>query len=475
MTLNAGQLNINNPWPWAPAPSPSAAPTTIDNTSGAAIVMASNNPIALNNTLTFAGSLGAASNLTFGTGVVTMSSQSSDHGQRRHAHDQRHGGRRSTYALTKAGTGTLVLGNTTTYTGGTTISAGTLQIGTGGSVGDLAAALRHRRQRRAGLQPLQHLHLHQVISGTGSVTQMGTGGTLVLNATETYTGTTIISAGTLQIGTGGTTGGLSGNSAVTDNATLAYNRSDRDQSSPTTSAAAGGLLKLGTGMLTLSPTLQHLQRHYAGEHRHADPGQHQSPCCRAPSMRLQRHGTLSFGTLTAITIGGLQGTGNLSLLNTSSTAVALKVGNNGTSTTYSGVLGGTRQPDQDRRRHAGAHRRPTPTAARPRSAAGTLQVGSGPAAGAIPGNVTDNATLAFNRSDVFTYAGNIGGTGNLNQLGAGTLVLTGANTYGGVTTVAAGTLQVGHRQPPRATSPATRHRQRHAGLQPLRHVTPTAA
>ena len=50
-------------------------------------------------------------------------------------------------------------------------------------------------------------------------------GTLVLTATNTYTGGTTISAGTLQIGNGGTTGSLAGN--VTNNAALAFNRSDR--------------------------------------------------------------------------------------------------------------------------------------------------------------------------------------------------------------------------------------------------------
>ena len=44
---------------------------------------------------------------------------------------------------------------------------------------------------------------------------------------------------------------------------------------------------------------------------------------------------------------------------------------------------------------------------------------------------------------MYTFGGAIGGAGNLTQSGPGTLVLTGANTYGGTTTVSAGTLQVG--------------------------------
>ena len=49
-------------------------------------------------------------------------------------------------------------------------------------------------------------------------------------------------------------------------------------------------------------------------------------------------GALSFGTLTAATLGGLQGTGGLVLANTTPAAVTLSVGNNNTNTTFSGTL-----------------------------------------------------------------------------------------------------------------------------------------
>ena len=72
--------------------------------------------------------------------------------------------------------------------------------------------------------------------------------------------------------------------------------------------------------------------------------------------------------------------------------------------------------------------------------AGTLQIGNGVATGSITGDVTDNGTLAFDRSDPVSFGGVISGTGGLVQLGSGTLVLTGANTYTGNTTISAGTL-----------------------------------
>ena len=43
-----------------------------------------------------------------------------------------------------------------------------------------------------------------------------------------------------------------------------------------------------------------------------------------------------------------------------------------------------------------------------------------------------------------SVAGDVGGTGALTKDGAGTLTLSGNNSYGGTTTVAAGTLKLGH-------------------------------
>ncbi|MDQ0350195.1 autotransporter-associated beta strand protein, partial [Ancylobacter vacuolatus] len=72
--------------------------------------------------------------------------------------------------------------------------------------------------------------------------------------------------------------------------------------------------------------------------------------------------------------------------------------------------------------------------------AGTLQVGDGGTTGAVAGNITNNGTLAFNRSNSLTYAGVISGSGSLTKSGAGTLTLSGSNSFTGATTVAAGTL-----------------------------------
>jgi autotransporter-associated beta strand protein len=77
-------------------------------------------------------------------------------------------------------------------------------------------------------------------------------------------------------------------------------------------------------------------------------------------------------------------------------------------------------------------------------AAGTLQVGAGGTTGALgTGGVVNNGTLAFDRRDAVVLSSDITGVGTLAQIGDGSLILTGANSYAGGTTILKGTLQVG--------------------------------
>jgi autotransporter-associated beta strand protein len=73
---------------------------------------------------------------------------------------------------------------------------------------------------------------------------------------------------------------------------------------------------------------------------------------------------------------------------------------------------------------------------------GTMNVGNGGTSGTIIGDVLDRGTLNFNRSDAVTYSGVISDTGKVQQLGTGTLSLSGLSTYTGATNVNAGTLSV---------------------------------
>ena len=76
--------------------------------------------------------------------------------------------------------------------------------------------------------------------------------------------------------------------------------------------------------------------------------------------------------------------------------------------------------------------------------AGTLQIGNGGTTGTLgSAPVTNNATLAFNRSNLITVGNAITGTGKIEQKGTGTLEITGiSNNYAGGTIVSSGTLLV---------------------------------
>jgi outer membrane autotransporter protein len=85
----------------------------------------------------------------------------------------------------------------------------------------------------------------------------------------------------------------------------------------------------------------------------------------------------------------------------------------------------------------------------------TLQIGSGGTAGSLQGSITDNGTLAIDRSDTYTLANSISGTGALQQNGSGVTVLSGSNTYGGATLVSAGVLRAAAANTFSAASPYT--------------------
>ncbi len=100
--------------------------------------------------------------------------------------------------LSKVGSGTLTVTGGNTYTGSTTIEAGTLKVGAGGNLGTSAANVVNNGAlvfNASGPQSISG-----VISGTGTITQSGSGSTVALSGSNTYTGATTISSGTLQVG-----------------------------------------------------------------------------------------------------------------------------------------------------------------------------------------------------------------------------------------------------------------------------------
>jgi outer membrane autotransporter protein len=148
--------------------------------------------------------------------------------------------------IEKTGTGILTLTRDQAISGTTTISGGTLQLGNGATTGYVGgpivdnAALVINRSNAVGFAA--------PISGTGSVTQFGAG-TTTFTADNSYTGGTTITAGTLQLGDGGTSGSVVGD--IVNNATLVANRSNTLNLSGAISGS-GAFQQVGGGTTVLS-------------------------------------------------------------------------------------------------------------------------------------------------------------------------------------------------------------------------------
>ena len=114
--------------------------------------------------------------------------------------------------------GNVTLTGTNIYTGGTTIDAGTLQLGDGTTNGSVTGDITDNAALIFDTSATPPQTYSGVISGSGTVTMAGPG-TLILSGENTYAGGTTISAGTLQLGSSGALDGniyVDGNDATLD-------------------------------------------------------------------------------------------------------------------------------------------------------------------------------------------------------------------------------------------------------------------
>jgi fibronectin-binding autotransporter adhesin len=398
--------------------------------------------------------------------------------------------------LTKQGPGTLILAGNNNYTGMTMIASGIVQIN---SLTGLPATNDVTDDGLLVFNLPGMATISGNIDGNGSLMTQGVGSTLVLSGTNTYTGTTTISSGTLQINT---IGSLPSASPVMDNGTLAFNILGTATYSGTINGS-GGVTQLGSGTLILDGV-----NGYAGTTTIAAGTLQIDAVGSLPSgSTILDSGTLNINVTGTITIGGaIGGIGSVNLINsgtlvlsnnTNSYSGGTTLSNNGTlQITNSGQLGnsfssltfnngvldipvgttslllqspivlsgpGTVSVDdplslvtlQGNISGPSTLTKEGPgtlTLAGNNNYAGPTTIGAGivqiisltglPAAS----NVTDNGLLLFNLPGIATISGNISGSGGLMTQGAGTLILSGTNTYLGATTIAAGTLQINTRR-----------------------------
>ena len=307
--------------------------------------------------------------------------------------------------LLKAGAGRMVLAGANTYSGTTTISAGTLQVGNGGTSGVLGTGAVVNNGVLA-FNRSDDLAESRIITGSGALSKLGTG-KLTVTGNNTYAGTTTISAGTMQVGNGGTAGAL-GAGNIVNNAALTYNRSD----SVTVAAAisgTGSLTQSGAGTLTVTGdnaysgtttvSVGTLQVGNGGTSGALGTG------------AVVNNGVLAFNRSDDLSLSGvISGSGSLSKLGAGQLTVT---GNS----TYAGTT---------------------------TISGGTLQVGNGGTTGALgAGAVVNNGVLGFNRSDSLSVSAVISGTGKVVNSGSGTLTLTGNNTFTGGLDANAGTVKLG--------------------------------
>ena len=156
-------------------------------------------------------------------------------------------------SLIKSGSGSLTLAGASNYTGSTTLSGGTLQLGTGSSGQDGSIVANGGVTNNAAL--VYNLFGTQTagyaISGSGTVTKQG-GGTLVLNGNNSYAGGTSIQNGLLQLGSANALGGSSAGALAANGGTL--DLAGYGVSVPSFSGAAspGGVVTNSGGYATLT-------------------------------------------------------------------------------------------------------------------------------------------------------------------------------------------------------------------------------
>ena len=361
-------------------------------------------------------------------------------------------------ALAKTGAGPVNLSGSNTYSGGTTVSGGTLQGTTSSLQGNIAnnAALIFQQDTSGTFAG--------DISGSGTLTKQGTG-TVILAGSNTYSGGTTVSAGTLQ----GSTSSLQGN--ITNNTTLVFQQ-DTSGTFAGDILGSGTLTKQGAGTVNLSDS-----NTYSGGTTISGGalslGHATNTLADNGAVTTIFGGTLALGA-NSDTVGALSlSSGSITGSGGTLTASGYAFTDSGSVSANLAGSGALTKTGAGTVTLSGSNTYTGGTVV----SSGTLKQGS---SGAFISNyayTVNGGTLDLNGHDLIArsfsgtggsvdlgtatltvflgtatgsteYAGVIHGTGGLDNTtgrrGGQTLTLSGSNTYSGGTTVSAGTLSLAH-------------------------------
>ncbi|MFN8237263.1 MAG: autotransporter-associated beta strand repeat-containing protein [Chitinophagales bacterium] len=356
----------------------------------------------------------------------------------------------STGGLTQNGVGTTTLSGVNTYTGPTTINAGTLSISSianGGSASNIGQSTNAAGNLVLGGGTLQYTGASGstnrnftltagttstidvtnalTISGaaastTGALSKTGAG-TLTLSGANAYTGATTINGGTLQFGANGT---LPSATAVTlantSGVVLDVNGKTQTIGSLAGGGGTGGNVSLGAGTLTVNGSTSTT---YSG--------------IISGSGTLAKNGT---GTLTLAGANTYTGATTVSAgtlqLGAAGSGANTPLGTTGTGTTVSATGAALDLNGFTLAIAEGLTLNGTGV-----SSGGALVNSSGTAV-SYSGNIALGSASSIGTNGNITLSGVVSGGFSLTKVGAGTLILSGANTYSGGTTITAGTVQL---------------------------------
>lgn len=263
------------------------------------------------------------------------------------------------------------------------------------------------------------IRIRSVVSGSGNFTKLGEN-TLAFQVANTYTGTTTVAGGTLQLVVAN---GIAQSQAVRLEAGTVLNSTNLAQTFKNLGGA--GTLLMGSGNLTVNSTVDTVfSGSITGSGNLAKTG----------DGKLTLTAPKGYAGGITVNAGALQGNADSLVGNISNSGTLIFDQN--VDASYQGVITG------DGALVKTGSAKLTLTSAQ--SYAGGLTVAAGALQGntqSIYGNVANSGTLIFDQGVDATYEGVITGTGALEKIGAGKLTLMSAQGFTGAIVIKAGSLQ----------------------------------